>query len=265
MPYEFEPRDLDEPRATRRRDPPEDELAEVFEQWLRESDDAVTREIGGETSQALYELAVDALESVSVDPVEATALPIAYPDRVTPNVGLFLSAAYNRSEEDVVVFDVELPVRPRRLGYRLPAEKTLVLDAPVHSTMCVDASGLVINRTEIDRYFGYSSDGVFVNCGSCLSLGFESARAFVDVGEVRGDSGPTAGHRGVALDGSAAGGQPTRLVGSELPTDVVSYLDELEADVTGGAEAIRGHFDDAEQRPCDRLVAELAARLPDDV
>lgn len=261
MPYEFEPKDLDHSRQLRAHRTPDDELAWAFERWLDESGEVRAREIGGETSRTLYELAVDVLESIDVSPAEATAVPLAFPDRVTPNVGLFLSAAYNLSGENVVTFDTTYQTRPKRLGYRLPVEKTLLLDAPVHSTMAVDACGLVVNRTEIDQYFGYSADGVFVNCGSCLTLGFDAARATIDLCTVRGQSSKTGEQRAVALDDS---NHPTgRFVSPELSVELESYIDELEALLRGDHESVRATLADLDVPPADAIVDELASRLPD--
>lgn len=260
MPYEFEPKNLDRSRSTRAHRTPDDELAKAFEQWVDRSAEVRSREIGGETSGALYDLAVDVLEPVDVSPAEATAVPLAYPDRVTPNVGLFLSAAYNLADEDVVSFDTEYRTRPKRLGFRLPAEKTLLLDAPVHSTMAVDARGLVVNRAEIDTYFGYSADGVFVNRGECLTLGFDAARAMVDLGTVRGQSSETGNRRGVSL------GDPERpqvsVVAPDVPPELDAYLDELELLFAGDVGSVRSALADLGGRPADAVVDELAARLP---
>lgn len=51
--------------------------------------------------------------------------------------------------------------------------------------MVDDAEGLIVNRSTVGRYFGYSADGVYVNCGSRLIAGFKGTFTFVDVGEVR--------------------------------------------------------------------------------
>jgi hypothetical protein len=260
MPYEFEPKDLDRSRSPRVHRTPDDALANAFEQWLDRSADVQSREIGGETSVALYELAVEVLDPIEVSAAEATAVPLAYPDRLTPNVGLFLSAAYNLADDDVVSFDAEYRTRPKRLGFRLPAGKTLLLDAPVHSTMAVDARGLVVNRTEIDTYFGYSADGVFVNCGECLTLGFDAARATVTLGTVRGQSSETGDRRGVAL--RDPGRPPVSVVDPDLPPELEEYLDELASVFAGDADSVRAALAALDGRPADAIVDELAARLP---
>jgi hypothetical protein len=259
MPYRFEPKDLDRTDETRSHSRPDDAAARAFERWLDGIEDVRAREIGGETSEAIYELAVDVLNPLDVSPTEATAVPLAYPDRVPPNVGLFLSAAYNRSDEDVIVFDAEYRTTPRRLGFRLPAEKTLLLDEPVHSTMGVGARGLVINRTDVEQYFGYSADGVFVNCGTCLTLGFETTRATVDLGTVRGQSGVTGEERAVAVDD--AGGVSGSFVGDDLSTALETYLDELDALVTGDVGSVRRRLDDLDGPPADVVVGELVDRI----
>jgi hypothetical protein len=257
MPYEFDPPDLEEPRGTREPERPDDEYARAYERWLDASSEIRTPEIGGETSQRLYDLAVESLADLDVDPTEARALPLAYPDRTPPNVGLFLSAAYNLAEETVIVHDLALPVKPRRLGYRLAADTALVLDAPTHSTMAVDAEGLIVNRSTVDRYFGYSGDGAFVNCGSCLTAGFDSALAFVDIGELRGESAATAGTRGAAVVG--ADGTRYRAVGPDLPDAVEAYLGELAASLSG--EAVRAALENFGPVPAETLANELRTRL----
>jgi hypothetical protein len=259
MPYDFEPKDLDRAGERRVHGSPDDPYERAFEGWLDRIEDVTVREIGGETSEAIYDLAVEVLEPLEVDPAEATAVPLAYPERVTPNVGLFLSAAYNCSAADVIAFDAEYRTAPRRLGFRLPAAKTLLLDAPVHSTMAVGARGLVINRTDVEQYFGYSADGVFVNCGSCLTLGFDAARATVDLGTVRGQSSATGDARAVAVD------EPGRFsgtaVGDDLSAELDAYLDEVERLVTGPVEEVRPRLAALEGTPADAIVDALIERF----
>jgi len=258
MPYEFESSDLADPRETRH---PGGDLSDVharaYEAWLNAVEGVEKPEIGGETSQQFYQQAVDALDGVDVDPVEATALPLAYPDRTPPDVGLFLSAAYNLADETVVAYDVAAPVKPRRLGYRLPADTALVIDAPVHSSIAVECRGLVVNRASVERYFGYSDAGAFVNCGSCLTTGFETAHAFVELGDVRGQSASTDGDRGIALDGRAA-------VGNALSPGARAYLDTLVSELAGDLARATSYLERLDPTPRDAVAAAVADHLPAD-
>jgi hypothetical protein len=145
--YEFGPRDLDEPRGERDIRDPDDALEAAFERWQAERGTIAHREIGGSISRELYDLAVDSLEDVSVRAVDAAGLLLAHRNSLTPAVRLFLSATYNLAPASVAVCDVAVPTPPKHLGYRLRADKTLVLNAPAHSTMAVGAEGLVTGPT----------------------------------------------------------------------------------------------------------------------
>lgn len=110
MHYDFDPPALDSPHGTRQSCEPTDEYAWVYEQWLDAIADVTTREIGGETSQTVYVFSVESLLDLDVDLKEATAVPLAYPDRTPRNVGLFHSAAYNLADASVVPYGLALPV-----------------------------------------------------------------------------------------------------------------------------------------------------------
>lgn len=266
MPYAFEPRDLDDPRGERDHVPPPDPLAEAFEAWLDDSRQLERREIGGSTSEALYALAGEHLRDVDVRAADATTLLLPYAESVTADVGLFLSAAYNRSDEDVVFFDVRSTPPTRRLGYRLAEAKTLVVDADIDSTMAVESSGLVVNRSRIDSYFGYSAGGAFVNApgGSCLTAGVGSARAFVNLGEIRARDGPE-GPPKLAVRAGVQEGRDVVLTEAEcedLP-DLDAYLDRLGAGLSGDRESVRSFLDGLDPAPARAVVAEVERLLDD--
>lgn len=265
MPYPFEPRDLEAPRGERPARTPPDALAEAFEAWLEESDGFARREIGGSASEALYELARDHLRGLDVRPVEATTLLLQYAGSVTPDVGLFLSAAYALADDDVVFFDVETPCPVERLGYRLPEPKTLVVDADIGSTMAVESRGLVVNRARVGSYFGYSAGGAFVNApgGSCLTAGVGAARAFVNLGEVRSRDASADPPRlavGPSASGEGDGVVLTAADCSAIP-GLDAYLDRLGEGLSGHRGSVRTFLEGLEPTPKRAVVAEVERLL----
>ena len=182
----------------------------------------------------LYDLAVDSLEDFSVRAVDATGLLLAHRNSLTPAVGLFLSAACNLAPASVAVFDVAVPTPPKHLGYRLRADKTLVLNAPVHSTMVVGAEGLVVNRTDVTTYFGYSPEAAFINLGSCLVFGTDDASVAANLGTVRGSTASetpiftVGGDRRHRLDADDVDASP----------DLRAYLDDLRDGLAGDRHAL---------------------------
>lgn len=266
MPYAFEPRDLAAPRGEREHEAPPDPLADAFEAWLEERAGTARPEIGGSTSEAGYRLAVDLLDGLDVRAPDANSLLLQYGDALTPDVGLFLSAAYNYADEDVAFFDVRTEPRVERLGYRLGRAKTLVLDAPIDSTMAVGAAGLVVNRARVDSYFGYSADGAFVNApgGSCLTAGFGAAKLFVDLGEVRSAAGRGAGGDAPRVSLGPRGGRNRRDLGPDalaaLP-HLEAFLDRLGDGLSGDRASVRAFLDDLTPTPREAIVAEVERRL----
>lgn len=264
MPYPFEPRDLDAPRGRRRAAPVDDALADAFEAWLDASEGLARREIGGSTSEARYDLAREHLRGLDVDPVAATTLLLRYAERVTPAAGLFLSAAYDRADEPVAVFDVETRPPLQWLGYRLAEDRTLVLDADVGSTMAVEARGLVVNRARVGSYFGYSAEGAFVNApgGSCLTAGLGAARAFVNLGEIRSRADEADPPR-LAVGPSAAGDDGVVLSAADCEAHPAldAYLDRLAEGLSGDRDDVLAFLEGLSPSPRRAIVAELERLL----
>lgn len=258
MPYEFEPRDLDDPRGTRDARAPDDALEAAFERWQAQRGNIARREIGGSVSGELYDLAVDCLADVSVRAADAASLLVAHRESLTPEVGVFLSAAYNRAAADVAFFDVTVPMPPKHLGYRLREGKTLVLDAPVHSTTAVDAEGLLVNRTDVTSAFGYGPGAAFVNLGSCLTFGADGAGVAVNLGEVRGDAGPEAPTVAVTMDRRQRRRDADSVAANP---DLQSTLEDLRDGLAGDREAVRAYLDGMEPSPRRAIERDLAAPL----
>jgi hypothetical protein len=255
--YEFGPRDLDEPRGERDIRDPDDALEAAFERWQAERGTIAHREIGGSISRELYDLAVDSLDDFSVRAVDAAGLLLAHRNSLTPAVGLFLSAAYNLAPASVAVFDVAVPTPPKHLGYRLRADKTLVLNAPAHSTMAVGAEGLVVNRTDVTTYFGYSPEAAFINLGSCLVFGTDDASVAANLGTVRGNAASetpiltVGGDRRHRLDADDVDASP----------DLRAYLDDLRDGLAGDRRALEAFVCNLEPSPRRAIKRELRARL----
>jgi hypothetical protein len=258
VPYEFDPPDLDDPRGERRAaDRPADRVGEAFQHWLANYDSVARREIGGSVSDELYDLAAEALADVDVRAPDATATVLRAGQGVPPEVGLFLSAAYNQAPESVVVFDLSLPVGVKHLGFRLPREKSLVLAGSVASAMGVDSEGLVVNRTDVESYFGYGADGAFVNApeGSCLTFGLSSVAVGVDLGEIRGSTGSDTVVHLAGTEEAPARTVPTADVVSGSP--LADYLDDLRTGLSGDHESVRRFLEGLEPDPRTALERRL--------
>lgn len=265
MPYDFSGRDLDRPNEGRSPVEPGDPLADAFERWLDDAANATRREIGGSVSEELYDRAVAALADVDrVDPQAATSLLVSYRESIPPTAGLFLSAAYDRTDDSVVVFDAETPVDLKWLGFRLDADTALLVDADVASVMATDAAGLVVNRATIDSYFGYSADAAVVNHvdGACATMGFGAARAAVNYGSV--GSSEDAAPRLTLQFGASSGGEfeagPDEVADRPALTAV---LDEWREGLSGDAGSVRKFLAGKPRSPRRALVADLEAAIGD--
>lgn len=261
MPYDFEPHDLEAPRVERDHVEAGDDLDAAYRAWLEERGEIARREIGGSVSGELYELARSKLSGVRVRAAEATSLPVAYREETPSTAGLFLTAAYNRSADDVAVFDVSLPTPLDHLGFRLDAGTALVLDGSVHATMAVDAEGVVVNRTDVERYFGYSPTGVFINAesGSCLTFGVGSARLALDFGTVRGSS--TATDTVVAVKRPDGTSRRLSAAAVEADPDLAAYLDEVREGVSGDRRDVEAYLSSLSPTPKRALVRDVESFL----
>lgn len=257
MPYEFTGRDLDNPRDARSHDQPTDAVADAFEWWMDEARETPRREIGGSVSDRHYQRAQDALAELErIDAREATSLLVAYRDEAPPTSGLFLSAAYERADADIVFFDASTPVPVKWLGYRLDAEMALVVDAPVASVMAAECEGLVVNRSTIDSYFGYSSDGAFVthSDAECATMGLGTARASLNFGTVgRSDRERPV----VALGGGPHAGFEADAETAREIDALAAVLDQWRDGLAGDDASVRAFLESRPTSPRDALVAAL--------
>lgn len=88
------------------------------------------------------------------------------------DTGLFISALYNRSDQNVLTYNHDLPLNC--LGFRLSKTKLLIINRSVGDYCCLGSSGLVVlNRTAGD-FFGSGSSGLLLingSAGTCLGEG----------------------------------------------------------------------------------------------
>lgn len=139
---------------------PQDELVRVFEEYLEQIDQ---EDIGG---FEYYSLAYEITEDLDPDIESANNLTLVSPEdnfKFERKLGHFLSAIYNHSEEDLIVYNTESRHSPR-IGYKLAEGKTLVLKS---KTMDAGrgSKGTIINESE--AYWGLcnESEGLCINAG----------------------------------------------------------------------------------------------------
>lgn len=70
-------------------------------------------------------------------------------------LGMFASAAYARCKEEVIVYDLELPMT--HLAHKLPPDKVFVNQKSLGRSIGTDAEGLLINYGTVDESFGFNS------------------------------------------------------------------------------------------------------------
>lgn len=139
MDYERDPDSDEEAYEQRSMIEPAEPLEDAFASWYETVQDGQYRD----TFEQAYDAALENL--VSVDSISSAALNgllLQHPDKQA-GAGPFIAAAHNLSDEQIVYLDAER--RIGGVGYRLPAEKTLVTDAdtPAYGK---EAKGMLVPR-----------------------------------------------------------------------------------------------------------------------
>jgi hypothetical protein len=133
---------------------PPDELVKRCQEWLALR---MERDAG-----AWYEAAMALQEGLCFDAAEVNALALEeFPSDLHNYRGLFMSAAHNSCEEQIITYDLETPWL-HGLGYR--CRKTLV------------------NKGELGNLFGWNASGYLVNLGKVGSSGHNFTGTFINLG-----------------------------------------------------------------------------------
>jgi hypothetical protein len=120
--------------------------------------------------------------------------------------GMWLSAAYNRSSENLIVHDLKLPENkiPYALGYRLNEDRVLVNNGNAGNDMGLNASGVVINNGNVRDWIGDNTSGVVINNSNArFGMGWNAPGVVIN----NGDAGNLMGYAasGVVINNGDAG------------------------------------------------------------
>lgn len=154
--YKPEIREDGEGRVERDYQEPSDEVVEAFEEFYQ----SYTKS-GDITSIGELNKASQILEDLDVSINELNDLPLIYPEKSSKSLGTFLSAGYNLSEEDVIVYSSEASCRPA-VGSHLDSDKTLILDSPTRNAGDY-SKGIIINLSSAYNTFGAHNEGLCIN------------------------------------------------------------------------------------------------------
>jgi len=138
--YKMQPAGHEKPQDRRKYDKPNRKLAEAFEKWLKSS---------ATTPAKYYKRALAYTKGIEASVEEAHALLWTRQDH--PRIheaGFFLSAVYNRSNNEEIIFDMNLVTAVNFLAYQLQKNKTFI--------NCADSTGM---------YCGFHSKGKLINYG----------------------------------------------------------------------------------------------------
>ncbi|MBI4182185.1 MAG: hypothetical protein HY520_04435 [Candidatus Aenigmarchaeota archaeon] len=123
-----------------------------------------------------------------------------------PLVGLFLSAVYHHSPDDLIVFDLSLDNPPSELGYKLTRGKTLVNTAEVGTSFGGVSSGTILNYGKAGFDMGGSASGTVINLGEADDLCGQRVRGvLINYGSVSLGMGDEGGKRSFVINAGEAG------------------------------------------------------------
>lgn len=183
MPYDPRDREHTDPVTERQFDGPEVpvlSLAEEFREEFRDVEEAYRPDrpsgvlYNCRLQEATYRYAEDLVDgTVQMDParvVETMDLEdLSYVNY--DRFGTFISALYNNHADDTFVYDVEPNGADRlsHIGYRLPADRELVLETDALEDAGQMADGWMVNRGDLQHFYRGGS-GVAVNDGDTHTL-----------------------------------------------------------------------------------------------
>ncbi len=97
--------------------------------------------------------------------------------------GLFVSACYNQSPEQIIAFDTDAP-EINLIGYRLGENRVLVNNGKVGNWFASRSSGVIVNNGESGVWFCYNSSGIVLNNGESGDLfGYNSSGILIALQE----------------------------------------------------------------------------------
>jgi len=196
MGYKFKGSGFEAPEEKRKYEKPDDKLAAVLEEWL-----AATNRMNSD--KTLYSSAVKLIKPLKPSITDAHALLLRHQDHPRFNhLGLFTSAIYNQSPDEVIVYD--LGIKAFHIGHLLKKNKILINKTDLsygfgiraNGTIvnlgtayggiegaCQKAHGTCINYGQIDGSFGAESKGAILNYGNTKHLGNHSKGLIANLGK----------------------------------------------------------------------------------
>jgi len=158
MAYKMQPAGHEARNSKRKYSKSSSKLARAFEKWLHLYKAGFPSQAG---------LASSLLKKIEPDIQEAHALIMQYQDH--PNIheaGRFLSEIYNRSKNQVIIYDLDTDIPVNCVGLRLDERKIL------------------INTGRAGEYFGFQA-GTIINYGETGTAPAAHAKKFVNYGKTR--------------------------------------------------------------------------------
>jgi len=195
MGYRFKGAGHEEPEGKRKYVPPSQKLKQAFENWLRTADDSVYDDHNTyhkeDVARKVTEFIIGMVKSKPTIE-ELHSLLYHYQDHANiKRTGAFLTTLYNRAEDKIIVFDVDIGKKIKELGWNLAKGKILVNKMPVGHDLGSDSKGIVINYADAGDMAGAGlyDTGVLINYGkistnNIASPGNSSEGLWVNAGEV---------------------------------------------------------------------------------
>ncbi len=161
----FRPAGFEQPEGSRKNYvEPRRELQEAFSEWVSELHPFY---ISWEESERVYKKACNSIQPLGEIPYrEANSLLLNFKPKTDgeKGAGLFISACFNQSHENIIIFDTDAP-EVDRIGYILGENKVLVNNGVVGSCFGPMSSGFIVNKAESGDLLGQLSSGIILNGG----------------------------------------------------------------------------------------------------
>ena len=163
----FRPAGFEQPEGSRRNYvKPRAELQNAFDQSVGELPNDVSYLISAEVRKQ-YKKACGLVQPLGEIPYrEANSLLADFNPKTNgqKEAGLFISACYAHSPEDIIIFDLDAP-EIDCIGYK--TNKNIFNDGKVGDLFAIKSSGLAVNNGECGDFFAQASSVIAVNNGEC--------------------------------------------------------------------------------------------------
>jgi len=177
--FDYNPRGHRRSASRRNYERPSDVLIKAFEEWMA----AVTLDPSWGDAEKSFNRARYRLKHEEVTVRQVHELVDTFSDfEHICNAGGFLSAACHSTNENVIVWDFDIPIH--RFGYKLPKDKILLNLGNAGFSLGMHASGPVINSGEAGICMGWYASSYAVNFGKTDdAMGCDADGAIFNFGE----------------------------------------------------------------------------------